>query len=90
MPTKRLGSLALPATEIDTVSAAHPVREKDFINVIGGDNITLGDQGTSDGFVTNSEVVYQDGSSSKDRQNVQAEICSSKNKKRKRGGKIIP
>ena len=40
--------------------------------------------------MTNSEVVYQDGSSSKDRQNVRTEICSSKNKKRKRGGRLSP
>jgi len=35
MPTQSLGRPALPIIEIDTVTAAHPAKERDFINVTG-------------------------------------------------------
>ena len=43
MLTQRPGRPALSATEIDTVSTAHPVSGKHFINVTGKDDIILGD-----------------------------------------------
>lgn len=35
IPTQSLGRPALPVIEIDTVNAAYPAKERDFINVTG-------------------------------------------------------
>lgn len=80
-PRETLSKLALPAPKVVAVSAAHPTGEIDYIT--SKDTIPLGDEGTSDGIVTDSEVVSPDCTSSVDQQYVQAEICSKKNKESK-------